>query len=458
LVVGLAAIYLATAERVYEASVDFVVTPLPAGEQRFEIGLLTASPDPSVGVQTATGLVTRRGVAERASPVLGGELTADDVLDAVTVTPVGTSDLVEVAASQPTPQGAADLANAFGRAAVEVQNAELRERISQALSQLQERAVVAERASLAEINEQIAWLESLPASGDPTIRLQTAAVPPEEPIRPRAVLTLAMGFLGGLTLAAALGLGLELTDTRLRREHQLRSAYSLPILARIPTSRRGSRDAQTRWDELSRPAQSGYRRLRSILAAAPRAQRPGRSILITGSAPIEDRAGVAVQLGNALALTGSEVILIATDWRQPILSGILDVHFEDEVESLSHAPAPLAARTLESKRLGSRLRLLLHESSESWTGPSVSANVDRRLDHLQARADFVIVTAPPPTEAADTLPLTGLVDRLILVVRLGSTTLRGGRELAEVFAVNGVRPTGFVVSGPGSQASPPRLS
>ena len=85
-----------------------------------------------------------------------------------------------------------------------------------------------------ELQQQLAQLQTLRESEDPTIQVQTAATPPSGPASPRKALSIAIGVLAGLILGIAAAFAIQVLDPRLRREEQLRRLYRLPILARIP--------------------------------------------------------------------------------------------------------------------------------------------------------------------------------------------------------------------------------
>jgi uncharacterized protein involved in exopolysaccharide biosynthesis len=94
-----AAFYLATADKVYEADADLLVTPVSGeGENPALTGLplLRESVDPTRDVETAARLVTTRDVAARVKRSLRTDLTVNQLLAKVEAEPVAQSNIVAV--------------------------------------------------------------------------------------------------------------------------------------------------------------------------------------------------------------------------------------------------------------------------------------------------------------------------------------------------------------------------
>jgi capsular exopolysaccharide synthesis family protein len=452
---SLAVAYVMSTDDVYEAQADMLITPIPADDQLLAgLGLITESVDPTLDVQTAVQLIRTNEVAERAKETLGLDASADDVLADVKVEPLGQSNVVGVIADQPTAKGAADLANAFGDAAVEQRSEELENRIDAILPRLSTQAETAPGDLGLEYAQQVAQLEGLRATGDPTIRVENPAQLPESASWPRPSLTIALSLLAGLALGIIAALASRLLDPRLRREEQLRGLYRLPILSRIPRERRGDADTPLAWNQLSAGAIEGYRTLRATLNAARRGETGSRSILITGAAPSEGKTTTAINLATALSLGGANVILIEADLRRPAIGGALGVKAEKGIVSVLVGETTLAEALVQAEGHSPNLRLLLADHSGPWLAELFSHSAAETLVEEAGRhADFVVVDSPPLTEVIDALPLARQVDQVVMVVRLGKTYLGRIKELGELLAGTGITPAGFVVVGGARQSS-----
>lgn len=451
-VIGLAIAYLLTANKVYEAQADILVTPIPADDQTLAgLGLITESVDPTLDVQTAAQLVHTNQVAARTANQFRGR-SADEILDDVTVEAVGQSNVLAVVASQPSAEQAANLANAFAQAAVDERTEKLRDRLDELLPELrlQQEELASAGGASEVLGEQIARLTSLQATGDPTIRLENAAEPPDSAASPRTALTLVLAVFAGLVLGIGGAYAIQVLDPRLRREEQLRARYRLPILARIPLERHhASSDAPLPWQRLSAGGIESYRALRAILTA-PRGNVPtARSFMITGAQPSEGKSTVAINLAHSLARSGGSVLLIEADLRRPAIGRALGQQATSGVVSVMLGERTIEDAVVRTAREGvHQIDLLLADQS----GPGVEElfslpAAEQLIADAEQRYDYVVVDTPPITEVVDALPLARRVDAVMLVVRLGKTRLGRIRELAELLAGSRVRPVGFVVVG-----------
>src|SRR3954452_5848311 len=98
--VGVAALYLAQASKVYEAEADVLVTP-----QDLTVpipGIIRQSSDPTRDVETAARLATSPTVARRVKARLHLPGTSEQVLSNVDAQPIAQSNIVTITASAPS--------------------------------------------------------------------------------------------------------------------------------------------------------------------------------------------------------------------------------------------------------------------------------------------------------------------------------------------------------------------
>lgn len=441
--------YLLTADKVYEASADLLITPVPADDPVLaSLGLPRASSDPSRDVETVATLATSIDVAERAKEELRTDETARSLLSDVTAEPVASSNLVTITASAPSPEAAVDVANAFANGMIEDRTRALQEQIDEILPQLQTRL----EAGGTELSEQsleaeISQLEILRAGSDPTVRVETEAVEPTRAASPRPTLTIAGGLLAGLVLGIAGAFVTQTLDPRLRREEQLRSRYGIPILARVPRDS-GRRGRPLGPGAISPPTKEAYRTLRANITAARHNPSASQSVLVTGSAPAEGKTSTALNLAASLALAGDRVILIEADLRRPAIAKALGVTVERGVVGTLLENVALDDALVTAAPFGPNLQLLLADYAGGLMSELFSLRAAQRLlEEAKSRADYVIVDSPPLTAVVDTLPLARKVDDVLIVSRLGLTRLDRLQELAELLASNDIAPVGFALVG-----------
>jgi capsular exopolysaccharide synthesis family protein len=311
-------------------------------------------------------------------------------------------------------------------------------------------------------------LETLASGGDPTLRSETRADTPPNASSPRPFRTLAAGILAGLVLGIGGAFAFHALDPRLRREEQLRERYSLPILARVPKEKgaRTSSPGERRFGigphrrhrralgprQLSPATLESYRTLRAMLTAShPADTGRAHSILITGPSPSEGKTTTAINVASSYALAGASVILIEADFRRPTVGEALGVRSSIGIGKVLLGTATLEEALVPVNPFGDSLRALLVDRAGDWLAEVLSLPAAGKvLERAVQMADVVVIDSPPLTEVIDALPLAQQVDDVLMVVRLGSSSLSQLGRLGDLLEQNNVRPSGFVVIGSGS--------
>lgn len=450
LAVGIAAAYVATAEKVYRADADLLITPVSSGDPATAgLGLITESSDPTQVVSTAARLVATPAAAAATRVRLRLDRSPQEILDAVRVEPIAQSNLVAVTAEADTAAGAARLANAFAESAIAVRTQQMHAQIAARLPALRERLEALppeERTGAGSLGERISGLEALATASDPTIRVATRALAPGSPASPQPKLAIAAGLLGGLIVGLGAAFASQALDPRLRREEQLRELFQLPLLARVPrlpgTRNRGPLPPE----RLTPAAIEAYRTLRATLAATVGEE--ARSVLITSSSPGEGKTTAAINFAESLAAAGHHVLLIEGDLRRPTIGEALGMHPAVGVGAVLVKRATLSEAVVASPEYGENLGFLLVERSSVSLADRLSLPTARQLvAEAETIADYVVIDSPPLTEVTDALPLAQEVDAVVILARIGVSRLNRLVELGETLAQGNVEPAGLVVIG-----------
>jgi Mrp family chromosome partitioning ATPase/capsular polysaccharide biosynthesis protein len=462
-----ALLYLAVASDQYRAEADLLVTPVgQEADALTGLPVIRESSDPTRDVETAARLVTNRDVAARVKSELGLDESANALLGKVSAEPVAQSNIVSVRAEADSPELARDIANGFASGVVAERSRQVRLEAAEQIARLREQIAAAEERGedTQVLSAQLVQLESVRASGDPTLRVETRADAPDEPFAPRPTLTIAAGLLAGLILGVGGAFAMNALDPRLRREEQLRELYSLPILARVPKERRartftlgkrrfgiGPRERERRAlppGELSTATLESFRTLRTMLAAQRPDNGDSRTILVTGPSPSEGKTTTAINLASSLALAGNRVILIEADFRRPSAGQALGVQARVGIGDVLLGNVALEDALVLAPPFGDNLCALLVDRADDWLAEVLSLPAaEALLDDAKRLADYVVLDSPPLTQVIDAMPLARRVDDVVLVVRLGSSNLTQLAHLGDLLDQNGIRPSGFVVVG-----------
>lgn len=229
----------------YATSASVLVTPLPQADPTFVgTGAVVDSGDPARTVQTAAALINSPEAASVTASALGGGWTAQRVQRAVSVTPLGQSDVLSVAAQGSNPKQAVELANDFTTAAVAARARIVQRNIANELAALEARgAVLPARGNAAQLSDlagRIGELRAAQASGgDPTLAVSQRAQPPDAPSGAPHWLVLLLSLFGGFALGSIGALVLEFFSRPVRDVDELTSLFRFRFWARFPRSSTG---------------------------------------------------------------------------------------------------------------------------------------------------------------------------------------------------------------------------
>lgn len=200
----------------YEASTSLVVSPSTADPLGAAVG--------DVNIRTEREVLGSREVARRAAERLGVELGPESYLLTAEVAAPSGSQVLVVSVSAPTPQEAADAANALATAYLEFR--------SEGAVEVAERYIASIDERLAGLSEQdgplaVSLIEQrsrLSLIGSDPGRIIGPAAVPESPASPGEAMFLATGLVGGLLLGGFLALVRDRLDGRVRTAGRLAEA------------------------------------------------------------------------------------------------------------------------------------------------------------------------------------------------------------------------------------------
>ena len=267
---------------------------------------------------------------------------------------------------------------------------------------------------------------------------------------------IAIAALIGLLLALALVYVLERFDTRLRDRNDVEEESGVPVLAEVP---RFSKSGRTPCVEILRAPGSAaaetYRGLRaSVLLAADSSQagRGGRRsdtqrhpfVLLAASASArEGRTSTVVNLAACLAESGRSVLVLDCDFRNPQthlyfdrphgrgLSDLLAAELEGELDSLA-GPTPVNG-----------VRLVMSGTSGDQPAALLS-RMGGLIAEARELADVVLIDAPPVLQSNDAIDLLPHVDGVVVVARLGRTTVSQALRTTDLLRRSGTTALGVV--------------
>ena len=384
---------------VYMSKTEILVRP--AAAPAFEG---TSSRGAEVNPGHERELVHSGRVAQLAKQNLETTATVADLRSRLGVSAVGGTNILDLSFRAPTRSeaqlGAAAYAAAYlelKRQQVEVVRDQRRATIGAALAPIEEDIASARRtlgstgpatadgiATRARVDDLVAqaapYRADLAATDivDPydVGSVVSPATRPGAPAHPKPVLAGLAGAILGAALGAALVVGRDRIDRRVLGREDLEEHLGAPVLATVPRVRRRPHSAgPVTLEQPDSRAADAYRALRVRLLALAR-KRPLRTVLVASPAGNDTgTATVAANLAASLTQVGKEVSLVSAG------AGALDA---------------AGSLPLEAMR--------------------------RLLADRERTSDFVVVEAPPVLDTGECLALAPLVDAVVVVAALRSST------------------------------------
>lgn len=390
--------------------------------------------DPAVVKATNESLIELPVVSERTAKVLqadprareaaGGRFTIKMVEDAIAIESVGQSDLADITATTTDPFLSARMANVYGEEFIAFRQRSDQRQLEFALQKARDglAALPPEQRNgeaAASYQERINRLETtqslLTGNAELVQRSKVPTAPSGPNLKLNVLIGLVLGGILGLTLA---GLR-ERLDQSLRTDDELEDVYRLPVLARLPRSRKLDRLGTRSVDNAEAEA---FRILRANLRYF-NVDGGLHSILVSSPTSGDGKSTVARGLASTMASLGDSVVLVEADLHKPVSP------------TLGHAPAAGLTSVLSGGDLNEAIERVPVDGDERDlfvlpAGPVPpnpvelleSSRMKTLLVELESRFDTVVIDSPALSQVSDARPLVSLVSGVVVVTGLGHTT------------------------------------
>jgi len=469
-----AASYFASASlpKVYEARTELQLSP---GDVTRSLADYSQLQGLTGLVRTYTELVKTRPVLEAAIRDGNLNLGYEQMLQAVSVSQIPNTQMLQIAARASDPDEAAAMAklvaSAFTRQVQDMQarrfaDAEqtLRSELDQANGALAQRLSTLEdlRAAPAspERDSQIARTQidvtqlqqsyQNAAVSYSDFRLGQAraqdvftvvepATPPSAPVEPRVLLNVAMAIFVGILLALGAAYIVERLDDRLFSAERLARQTGLHVLAAIakqPDHGLATTQPVSASDGPRGAVAEAFLLLLTNLRFLA-VERPLRSLLVTSSDSGDGKTSTVVNLAIAAAQSGDSVLLVDADLRHPAVHELLGVRNTEGLTTLLLDDKLAAADVVQTTHIRG-LRVLTSGPTPPNPGQLLASRQLRaRLPELDSLADVVMFDSPPLLAVSDSAHLAAQVDGVVLVA--DATRARRGRTMGAVNMLRSVR-------------------
>lgn len=348
-------------------------------------------------VQTYTALVNTPLILDPAIQDLGLSATAGQISSAVSATTTGGVNVVTVSASSSDPASAAALANA-------------------ASASLADHVTSLEAASDAEITGPTL---------DATV-VQTAN-PPGRPSSPDIVLMTGIGLAIGFAIGVLIAGLRAASDTRIRTRRDIEGATTEAI---VVTGLKSGADGLVLATDPRGESAEAYRRFRALVRTHTETGET-RRIIVTSPRQGADISTVAANLAAVIAEEGVAVCLVDADLRTGSVAGVLGVTSPKGLSDVLGRRAEIRDAVIATSVPG----LAVFPAGEGAEAPYSlfsSSTMTLLMDELPAKADIIVIAAPPLLDSAESVVVSGYADEAVLVVQSGRS--RKG-DLTEAYGI-----------------------
>jgi capsular exopolysaccharide synthesis family protein len=298
----------------------------------------------------------------------------------------------------------------------------------------------------AEFSRYVEGLEQSGAPARPAVKITVADGPelPTVPVSPRPLRNLGLGLAIGLVVGLLGAVLRDRTDTSVRSARALAELTASPTLAAIDLDRSAGKRPLTLRDAGDSAHAEAFRSLRATLRFGGPGGLP-RSVTLTGAAGEEGTTTIACNLAIALAESGVRVILVDADLRRPRIRDYLGI---SETAGLTNALSEGADAVGLLRPWGAGSLSVLPSGPIPGNPSELLADRTFRevLRRLEARADIVIIDAPPLMAVSDAAVLARRCAGAVLITRYARTREEQVAQAAERLAAVRARLLGTVLN------------
>lgn len=431
--------------------------------------------DRLVNMGTEREIARSDDVAALAKEKLGWDDSVSELKDKLTVTVLGSTQILSLACSETTRLRAQQCADAFADSYLEFKKQDAtatrdatRTNVAAALKAINDQIAVAqERLVGAPVNSpqqaqiesvlrnlddeaapyraQMAELNSLDVNNPGTI--VSPANRPGAAASPQPKLNAMAGAFFGFFLGILIAFARDRVDGRLRGRHDLEEHLRAPVLATVPRTRRNGRAAPTlvTMQHPHSPASEAYRALRTrMMVMADR--REMKTIMVASPTGEDGKSAIAANLAVSLSQVGKRVVLLSADLRNSNVHTYFGLDNERGLSNVLAGEMPPWEAVQEPPGLE---RLWVFGSGPTPAQPAELLQSDLMRELLAERrkvADFVIIEAPAALNASDCLALAPLVDGILVVADAKHTGREEVALVREQFEQVGGQVLGAVLS------------
>lgn len=281
------------------------------------------------------------------------------------------------------------------------------------------------------------------------IRVIDPAVTPEKPVRPRKLMNLAIGLLGGGLLGLMLVFVLEFLDQSVKSSEDLEEKLGLPFLGFVPYEKlkKKEREYATLLKEGNSLVAENVRNVRTMLDFSLAGEH-NAPILITSSLQGEGKSHLSSNLLVALAQTGKKVLLVDGDLRRARVHRVFKLSTEKGLSNIWDADPQKADYAANIQAVKDVPNLFVMTSGQRPPNPAELLNTPKLADFIAwatQHYDQVVVDCPAIMPVSDTLLWGKYIPRAVFVIKYGQTNAKLAQLALDKLKKAGIKVLGAVI-------------
>lgn len=281
------------------------------------------------------------------------------------------------------------------------------------------------------------------------IRVIDPAVTPEKPVRPRKLMNLAIGLLGGGLLGLMLVFVLEFLDQSVKSSEDLEEKLGLPFLGFVPYEKlkKKEREYATLLKDGNSLVAENVRNVRTMLDFSLAGEH-NAPILITSSLQGEGKSHLSSNLLVALAQTGKKVLLVDGDLRRARVHRVFKLSTEKGLSNIWDADPKKADYAANIQAVKDVPNLFVMTSGQRPPNPAELLNTPKLADFIAwatQHYDQVVVDCPAIMPVSDTLLWGKYIPRAVFVIKYGQTNAKLAQLALDKLKKAGIKVLGAVI-------------
>ena len=259
-------------------------------------------------------------------------------------------------------------------------------------------------------------------------RVITPALPPGGPSYPPKSRYMMISVLLGLMLGVGGAFAKEMLDAGFTTAKQVEDVLQLPVLSSVGRMQKRDRRVDGKIVPLPlypslKPSSRYGEAVRSLRTGIRMADvdNPPKVIQITSAVPGEGKTTIAISFAASAAAAGVKVLLIDADLRRASASHVLGLDKDKGLVDLL-VGQPDAKSLMQLHKEGRFWTLSAGSKTQNPPDLLGSERMKSLLEGLRKTFDLIVIDTPPAEPVIDPVVVSQLSDKVVFVIRWGSTT------------------------------------